>query len=130
MERETELYLVKRIRELESENSFLKGKVVGLIDKEVNREIKPFKQEDLDKAFANSPFKTMFRGYDVEKLLYKAKAFDELVKLLHISAVGMDDKKEYRIVSPKHANEYFINMPISEETFKLFWEALTCDKRD
>ena len=115
MEKETELYLVKRIKELELENSRLAFVNASLT-------IKPIIQGCLEDKKANQECET--------KSQIKAKAFDELVKLLHLSVIGIDKKKEYRIVSPKHAKEYFIDMPIDIETFKLFMEALTCDKRD
>lgn len=112
MERETELYLVKRINDLE-----------GLLHRTAGRlQLLDIENGTLKKALEQKDNST--------KEYVKAKAFDELVKLLHISAVGIDKKKEYRIVSPKHAKEVFIDLPIDIETFKLFWEALTCDKRD
>lgn len=112
MERETELYLVKRINDLE-----------GLLHRTAKRcQLTDIENGILKKALEQKTTST--------KECVKAKAFDELIKLLHISVVGMDDKKEYRIKSPKHAKEVFIDFPIDIETFKLFWEALTCDKRD
>jgi len=60
----------------------------------------------------------------------KAKAFDKLTSILHLAVVGIEKTKDYRIKSPKHALEYYIDMPIDKETFNLFMEAMTCDKRD
>lgn len=112
MERETELYLVKRINDLE-----------GLLHRTARRcQLIDIENGILKKALEQKSNST--------KECVKAKAFDELVKLLHISAVGIDKKNEYRLKSPKHAREVFIDMPIDIEIFKLFWEAMTCDKHD
>ena len=57
MEKETELYLIKQIKKLETELC----------------------------AYRNADYKTTFWGVDCEVLFTKAKAFDELVAILGIT---------------------------------------------
>ena len=125
MEKETELYLIKRIRELESENAYLKAKENG---KPFNREV--FKEtctkDDLSKALDNH-FIVEFHGYDVNKLLDKAKAFDKLQDILNVSIASFPDEKRYILYSPKHSKDkpsMFKQIDIDEETHDIIWRAL------
>ena len=129
MEKETELYLVKRIKELENENAYLKGKVKGYEDRdEIDDEIIRERYESdcdkdtLGKALDNH-FLAEFEGYDVSKLVAKAKAFDKIQEILNLAVCYWVEEKKYELYTTKPYIKKQIEIEIDKETFKQLWEA-------
>ena len=104
MEQETELYLIKRIKDLETQLSFYKGLYDGTLDKG-----KPFKAED---------FVDTYKGHNAEMLLEKAEAFDYIQAVLGIEVCNWVDEKRYELLT------HFTRVNIDEEYFKKLWRLL------
>ena len=121
MEKETELYLINRIKDLETQLSFYKGFYDGTLDKGKEFKAEDFKEtcakNDLRKAVDNH-FIAEYQGHDVNKMLSKSQAFDKLVKILGIEAINWADEKRYELKS------HITSQIIDKETFKELWGAI------
>ena len=111
MEKETELYLIKRIKELEDKNEHLDFENACLRGKQ------QLLKEDLRKEFEQE-YNIKYRGHDVNKLLSKSQALDKLVSILGIEVCNWVDEKRYEIRSR------ITSQIIDEETFKELWGAI------
>jgi hypothetical protein len=105
MEKETELYLIKRINDLETQLSFYKGFYDGTFEKG-----KPFKAED---------FVDTHKGYNAEMLLEKAEAFDYIQAVLGIEVSNWVDEKRYEL------STRFTRVEISAEKFEELWKLIS-----
>ena len=109
MEKETELYLVNRIKELE--------KVVAVLKDEVERHL--YREKTTQKI--------------MPRLSNKAVAFDKVQNILNIAVGGYPSKKQYFIYSPKHSKgskSMFEKIKIDEETYELIRRAIVNDDWD
>lgn len=125
MEKETELYLVKRIKDLEHLNDFLKrtcqlkdielGCAKGQGDKKIIEEIK-YQPIQVDKTIEGEV--AFYKGHKIDiNTIKKAEAFDTLVDLLGIEVCHWVDEKRYELRFNKQGVKY----PILEETFDKLW---------
>ena len=98
MLKETEKYLINRVKELEIENTYLKGKGQGGV---------------FEPSY-------LFHGKDANVLEKKAEAFDKLVELLKLEACNWVEKGYYTIGSRNTG----MSINVDEETFKQIYEAI------
>ena len=119
MEKETELYLIEKIKYLDSENAYLKRQVNKGYERK--RFDVPFDPKDIP-IQTEQEFIAKYQGYDVEKLLRKANAFDTIVDALGIETCHWVEDKKFEIVAR------YRSAPIDEKTHKFLWGVLTNGK--
>lgn len=131
MEKETEQYLIKRIKELEQENAVLKGKAKDYENSEkvgkeiIRKRVETPTPSQLDEALSKNYFSN-FKGLDLNIMHNKAKAFDELQRWLLISTSCNVEKEEYLLMifyqykGEKHRAEF----PLNEEMYWAFQKAI------
>lgn len=125
MEKETELYLINKIKQFECENAYLKGKGKGYENKENGRLI--IADDEIKKALnemprEDEPTSIFYKvNHDMEQAIAKAKAFDKLQELLHLR-IEVDGKaRKFYLKSPKHSVSYVIDMEIDQDTNNVLW---------
>ena len=122
MEIETELYLIKRIKELEHQKEFLKKQ---LLHQAITN--------GCEKEKIRKQFVAEYQGYDLQKLLNKAKAFDKLKDILNVEIASFPNEKRHILYSPKHSKDkpsMFKQIDIDEETYDIIRRALKNDCND
>lgn len=122
MEKETELYLIKRIKDLESANVYLQGKVKGYeSNKEKHSYIvgKTLVGDSKLEVCDDEAEKDITTIEDSAKTQRKAEAFDTLVNILGLEVCHWVEENRYEL----RLNKLGDKCSIREETFKKLWLA-------
>ena len=118
MENEIELYLLKRIKELESENAYLIGKLRGY------ESIEERAKECRERFFKDLPYQSI--QVDNSKSI-KEEAFDKLVELLGLTSIHWVEKDIYQLKITSLSGAY---ITISKENYELFKKAILSIERE
>ena len=116
MEKETELYLVERIKKLEAE---IANKNKDCADTIIAR--KCFDNE-ATKTTLNTALEKHFLGNntDIKRIVKEAEAFEMLVDLIGLEACHWVEKGFYEIASRKTG----MSVKVDEDTFKCIYEGI------
>lgn len=118
MEKETELYLIKRIKDLESENAYLKGEVKGYENNQekhsyiVGKTLVGDSKLEVCDDEAEKIFTTL---EDSARTQRKAQAFDTLVDLLGIEVCHWVEQGVFEMRFNKVGFKYTITKEIFEQ---------------
>ena len=126
MEQETELYLIKRIKELESQVAFYKGMAKITDDRgNIMCEDCVFKKEEkpiIEETTIGGGRKAFYEGHEISmQTIKKAKAFDKVQEIYGISVCCFPEDCKYEIFTYKPT---LCEMLIDQETYLLLRGAI------
>jgi len=124
MEKETELYLIQRIKELEEENKSYRDELIKHATQKQNDELAMPKNDELVMPIIDETWKT-YKGVPFEHLYIKAKAFETLQKMLDLEVAHWVEQKRYSLNSRYEYKNVHINVDITKEAFDILNKAFT-----